>query len=215
MEHIFIVNPFAGKKEGLKIIPEIEKYFSARNQIQYKIIITEYKGNATEIAREYANKNGCSIYAVGGDGTVCEVLNGMINSQNNLGIIPCGTGNDLTKRIEEKYEVEFTLSNVIEGRTLKVDALKINDRYLLNVGSLGFDAEVLRSFLFLKEKTPIKGKLLYNIAIVGNIIRTLTLNKKYSLKIEIDGKYIEGDYFLLAFANGRYYGGRNATCSSS
>lgn len=113
----------------------------------------------------------------------------------------------MAKRIEEKYKVCYELSKIIEGTTVEIDVLKINNKFLLNIGSLGFDAEVLKSFLFLKEKTPIKGKVLYTVAIVGNIIRTLALNKKYTLRIEIDGEYIAGDYFLLAFANGRYYGG--------
>ena len=79
MKLLFIVNPIAESGSALRAIPFIEEYCKQRN-IEYEIIKTEFKGHATELARNAISEQYHGIVAVGGDGTAMEVANGLIGS---------------------------------------------------------------------------------------------------------------------------------------
>ena len=93
----FIVNPIAGGKHGRKTrktVSIIETVLKEKN-IEYKIHVTRYKGHAKDIASAIIDKGATDVIVVGGDGTLHEVINGFSNFERvNLGLIPCGTGND-------------------------------------------------------------------------------------------------------------------------
>ena len=92
----FIINPSAGKHKNLKKLEkDIKKIFP-----QAEIIYTKYAGHAKELALEAAQKNYETVIAVGGDGTINEITQGLVNSQTALGIIPCGSGNGFARLIK-------------------------------------------------------------------------------------------------------------------
>ena len=98
MKHVFIINPISGKGHALEFIWEIENYFKI-NGGDYEIIKTERISHATEIAKEYCKKyQEVTIYSVGGDGTMKEILDG-IQENAIMCVIPGGTGNDFYKSI--------------------------------------------------------------------------------------------------------------------
>src|SRR5690554_3522646 len=99
MKHIFIVNPIAGKGKTLNIIPVINKYFEQKPKDTCEIVLTEGPGHAIKIARAVTSQGTGRVYSVGGDGTLNEVLNGMIHSDFSLGVIPMGSGNDFIKTL--------------------------------------------------------------------------------------------------------------------
>lgn len=114
MKHIFIVNPISGKGKTLKTVDRIKKVCEEEH-LDYKIHYTEYPKEATKIARKYRfSKN--IIYSVGGDGTLNEVLNGIVGTKNLLGVIPSGSGNDFYKTLskidEEKGEKNPETSDI-------------------------------------------------------------------------------------------------------
>ena len=109
MKHIFIVNPTAGKGKALNTVKQIEKICKERN-IEYEIHYTKASKDATKIARKYFLKKYI-IFSVGGDGTLNEVVNGIIGSKNMLGVIPCGSGNDFYKTLE-KIDDEYPVIDV-------------------------------------------------------------------------------------------------------
>ena len=115
MKHVFIVNPLAGGGKSLKILKKIEKVCTEKN-IDYTIRLTKAPKDATKIAREYENLQ-CIIYSVGGDGTMNEVLNGIVGSKNLFGILPAGSGNDFHRLLMAMDEISPT-----------IDIGKINDR---------------------------------------------------------------------------------------
>jgi YegS/Rv2252/BmrU family lipid kinase len=206
MKHLFIINPAAGKGKTLKLIPIIESIFKDRKEDELFIEITKETGHATEIARKYSSKDVYRIYSVGGDGTLNEVLNGMINSTSSLAVIPSGTGNDFIKSIynfTKQHSVEDILLKVINGREKNIDLCEVNDRYFINIASIGFDAEVAYNTIRLKKLPLISGNLAY---IIGIIITVFKYNS-YRISLNIDGKVINLNGLLVAVANGRYYGG--------
>lgn len=205
MKHLFIINPAAGKGKTLKIIPLIEKIFKEKKE-EYIIKITEGAGHASEIAKKYSSLEDYRIYSVGGDGTLNEVLNGMADSSSTLAVIPSGTGNDFIKSIynySRKENIENILKKMINGKEKYIDLGIFNNRYFINIASVGFDAEVAYNAIKLKKLPFIGGKLAYILA----IIITVFMFNHENLHIEIDNIKFNLQSLLVAVANGRFYGG--------
>ncbi len=197
MQDIFIINPKAGKKNATDYIPLI------KSALPDAIIrITEYPLHATEIAKEYSHlQSPCRIFSLGGDGTLNEVVNGMIDTQNILGVIPCGSGNDFIRYYTQNFS--NILERTLEGTIIPVDVMKINNLYSLNIISIGFDAEIALSANKFKNLPFIPSRLAYSISIVYNLLKL----HFYEATIEVDGIVYDNKWILSAFANGRYYGG--------
>lgn len=204
MHHVFIVNPVAGKSRAYKMIDKIKDRFENFDQA-YEIRITEAPGHAKKIAQESVLDNRpVRLYSVGGDGTLNEVLNGMAGSHAELGIIPCGSGNDAVRSFYNCTDPVELIKVLPTSPSALVDLGKFNDRYFINIASIGFDAEVvLKSRLF--RKFPLlSGPMTYVLGVLAAIISL----KKYRLKITIDDSLqVEKDFLLTIFANGSYYGG--------
>lgn len=202
--HLFIVNPVAGKGHTLRIIPEIEALME-KHSLPYKIEITEAPGHATVIAKEYIKEGrNLRIYAVGGDGTLNEVLQGVVGSDACLGIIPAGTGNDFIKSFCAIRDPVKLLPFLVHADPVPVDVCKMNDRYFLNIASAGFDADVVASTQRLKRLPLMKGKIAY----IGGILLSLIRKKNIQATFVLDNETIVMKSLLLAaFANGRFYGG--------
>jgi len=202
VKHLFIINPKAGKGRTLGLIPEIKSAFSKLDE-DYIIEVTEYPGHASIISKEYTSKGIYRVYAVGGDGTLNEVLNGMVNSSSFLGVIPCGSGNDFVKSIYGEKSNKVFVNQIINGNIKKIDLGKIENRYFLNISSVGIDAEVVSNALDFKKIPFISGTLAYLISAITTILNYCS--KK--VELIIDGERINIDLTLFAVANGRYYGG--------
>lgn len=202
MEHVFIVNPAAGNGRPLKFIPRIEGFFKKIGE-KYKLVLTERPGHATLIAREYAGREDLRVYSVGGDGTLNEILNGMAGKSSSLAVIPGGSGNDFVRSICARPGSEDILTRTVKGEEKLVDLATINDRYFINISSVGFDAQVAVNTSKYKRSPFVGGSLAYLAA----VLETLRKYKSSFIKMVIDGKRMEFRSLLAAVANGRYYGG--------
>ena len=190
MKHIFIENPISGKGKTLKAVDRIKKVCEEEN-LDYEIHFTEYPKDATKIARKYRfTKN--IIYSVGGDGTLNEVLNGIVGTKNLLGVIPAGSGNDFYKtlsKIDEEYPV--------------IDIGKVNDRYFINIISIGIDAEVANNVSLMKKR-KVPTNQIYN----ASLIYTFFKYKYKDIELLIDEKeQKKGKCTILTICNGQVYGG--------
>lgn len=190
MKHIFIVNPISGKGKTLKAVDRIKKVCEEEN-LDYEIYFTEYPKDATKIARKYSfTKN--IIYSVGGDGTLNEVLNGIVGTKNLLGVIPAGSGNDFYKtlsKIDEEYPV--------------IDIGKVNDRYFINIISIGIDAEVANNVSLMKKR-KVPTNQIYN----ASLIYTFFKYKYKDIELSIDEKEQKKEKCtILTICNGQVYGG--------
>lgn len=184
MKYLFIINPKSGKGKSLEISKIIKRYMKEKN-IDCEFICTNKKSDATFIANLYKNKVDC-IYSVGGDGTLNEVVNGIIGGNSKLGIIPVGSGNDFYKTFK-----------ATENDSIDVGV--INDsKYFINITSVGLDADIADYANYLKD---------HNYP--NNIVYILSLIKNYfkfkPIKTNIDN--LDNNITLLAICNGMYYGG--------
>lgn len=202
MKHLFIINPTAGNGKALKYKSIIEDYFKYRNE-KYDIRITERAGHAIEILRNYDYSEECNVYSIGGDGTLNEVINGLINKNASLGIIPAGSGNDFVRSYMNEIDFKDILKRTIEGKSKDIDIGCINNQYFINISAVGFPADVNKNAKIFKNSRMIPGSLAY---IFGAIV-SLFKFKYPKIKFIIDGVELNDEMFLVAIANGRCYGG--------
>jgi YegS/Rv2252/BmrU family lipid kinase len=202
MKHLFILNPAAGKGRTVRLIPEINSCCESRG-LDYQIAVTEYPGHATEIAAAYSKEQPLRIYSVGGDGTLNEVLNGMAGSGSSLGVIPSGSGNDFIRSIPGTQLKGDLVKQAVEGTEQFIDYGRVNDKYFINISSLGFDAEVVYQTGHYKKLPLITGELAYMLG----ILTTILVGKSNYMEVRIDDRVISGKSLLTAVGIGRFYGG--------
>lgn len=207
MIHLFILNAFAGTRDTT---PELKAKIEALGMDNAVIEYTQHEGGAEDIARLYAEKGEpLRVYACGGDGTANEALQGLWGHEDAaLGIIPVGTGNDYVRSLPAREEDFLDLEKMIRGDTITVDLLKCEDRYALNVISVGYDCEVADRAQRNKRLPLMSGSLAYKLAIV----QCLLTKRKHHFTPIADGCEIpvpEGynGRMLAVAAKGMYYGG--------
>lgn len=207
MKHIFIVNPAAGKSAALPSLLSKITYAAKELDIDYEIYHTVTVGDATkyvaEKCREYPNER-FRFYSCGGDGTMNEVVNSLVgNPMAELAIVPAGTGNDFIRIFSHKENFN-DIKKIINGSSIKIDAVRYNDRYSLNILNIGFDCDVVSAVEEIKRNPLIPKSMSYSAAVMQ------TLTRKYGKMFKViteDGKVIGGEHLLALFANAQYYGG--------
>ena len=207
VKHLFIVNPAAGNGIALRMARTIGKLFRELKQkykdIDYEIVFTRYEGHATEIARDFSSTGDYRIYAVGGDGTLNEVLNGMVGTGSTLACIPGGSGNDFIKSVVKKFDRRRILLDTILGTEKEVDLGMADGRYFLNIASLGFDANVVKNAEKYKTGPIVPNKISYLLSVISTAMDI----KPEKVRIIADGEVFDEEVFMVAVANGKYYGG--------
>ena len=196
----FIVNPSAGQGRYKRVIHDIEQVMS-EGQHHYDIAIPSYKGEATLLAKNFASDHDV-VVAVGGDGTVNEVINGLVGTNAILGIIPAGTGNGFAREFGLPLHPREACKVLLNGYTRWIDIGKANDRYFVGVAGLGFDALIAK---FVGEMFgPLRGLWIYFFA--GMLV--FNRYKPSPINIVIDSESLEARPLVVAIANTKRYGGR-------
>ncbi len=201
MKTYFIVNPTSGNKTALKTI----KSLINGKDFDYEIIETEYAHHAISIVKGIGEKGEeCRVFACGGDGSLFDVVNGAVGFDNiEVGIIPCGSGNDYIKYFGEKKYFS-TYDYIQSGKSMPIDLIKFNDKYCVNIASIGMDAYVCQQKEKMKFLSKISGKLAYIVALFITFI--FHMSEKFKVKIG-DDEFFEKELMFIVAANGRYYGG--------
>ncbi|HEX9204876.1 MAG TPA: diacylglycerol kinase family protein [Candidatus Deferrimicrobiaceae bacterium] len=192
-----IYNPVAGPNRGNRI-DRIREHLSSRGA-DFRIRKTGGPGDAVLMAREAAYTGAETVVAVGGDGTINEVANGLAGSATRLAAIPLGTGNVFAKEFSLPPTVEGCLALLTEGKTLSVPLARANERYFVLLASAGFDAEVVERMTH-RQKNAL-GLAAYVLVGLRHILRPQPV-----LWIEFPGRErIEAQSVIVA--RGRKYGG--------
>jgi YegS/Rv2252/BmrU family lipid kinase len=202
------MNPAAGKGTHFhELIDDIHKVCD-RRQVYYAVHITEKKREATEFVKKMCEtcNEPMRFYACGGDGTIKEVAEGMIGYDHaELGIIPMGTGNDFVRNFEHPERL-FHIDAQLDGESRKIDIMKYNDRYAINLINIGFDCEIAKQVALNRRNIFIPSKIAYTAGIAQKITQLGTAT--VDAKIYYDGVLYKGDRNnqICIFANGAYYG---------
>jgi diacylglycerol kinase (ATP) len=207
-----IVNPAAGAGKSGKLWPEIMGHFKG-NGLRFDHHITEAPGHATELAREAAKAGYEMVVAVGGDGTIHEIVNGLYASGNLgdalLGIVSTGTGSDYVRTVGVSKNYKDACQSFLKPKILSVDLGMVNyrqngkemERLFVNFAGTGFDAEIVR-------RTTHQFKYLGALPsyLMGALTTLITYRNKEVL-LKLDGQESIRKVCTVIMNNGRYGGG--------
>jgi diacylglycerol kinase (ATP) len=208
-----IVNPVAANGAVGKHWLRIRDFLQAEGA-SFDAVFTEEPGHAIQLARQALDDGYRTIVAVGGDGTVNEVLNGLVvngavDPEVALGIIPWGTGADFSRTVgiprhymeAGRQLLRFETRPVDLGRIICLREGQEVERYFINAAGLGFDGEVAE----LANRFPkvLGGTITYLICL---FISLVTYRNK-NVELSFDGQHVRGRINSVIVCNGRYLGG--------
>jgi diacylglycerol kinase (ATP) len=194
-----IANPAAGRGRSRELVARIVEIFTSR-RAAFDLDYTRGPGDAARIARESAGEFDV-IVVIGGDGSINDIIPGMLFSPWPLGIIPAGSGNDFIKSLNISSRLENAVDTVLRGEAKVIDVGRINGRFFANGVGMGFDAAVNRESYAVNNSK--RGLLLY----VWALARTLGKYDPVALKITMNGETFARDTFMLTVGNGTTVGG--------
>ncbi|HEY8469564.1 MAG TPA: diacylglycerol kinase family protein [Longimicrobiales bacterium] len=206
---VVILNPVAGGGRARRLRAEIERELEAR-RIGFSLERTEGPGHARELARAAATNGASVVVAAGGDGTVHEVVNGLLGAAAEqpraptLAVLPVGTGNDFVKAIYPSSARVRTYRALDGGLIRRLDVGRAEwdgqVEYFVNGLGTGVDVEVVRRIARLP---PLPGVLRYLVA----AIQALRGFRPVPLRVSLDGHGLEQRAMLFAVGNGPCQGG--------
>jgi diacylglycerol kinase (ATP) len=197
-EKIFlIINRYAGHKEGAKAVETVIPYLK-KNGYLVEYSFTNHPGHATELAAKAAEDGFDLVVAVGGDGTVNEVAQGLIGTNTSMGIVPMGSGNGLARELGISMNMHKSAQALVKGEDLQLDVCKLNDQQFLCTSGIGFDAMIADKM----SKAASRGLLKYAQLVIQESI----FFKPLDVRMKIDGVLIEESVFLITFANASQFG---------
>ena len=194
---LFIINKYSGtgyqsNLEGL-ILNACE-----HNDIECSIEFTKGVGHATVLAKEGSQKGFNTIVAVGGDGTVNEVAQGLVHSSTAMGILPKGSGNGLARHLGISMNLNQALKELLSGHKTPIDTFTVNSRLSINVSGIGFDGHIANLF-----SSGVRRGLLGYIKL---ITKEYFAFNEFEIELINDNTVIRQKNFIMAIANSSQYG---------
>lgn len=212
----FIINPHAGSGKTLsEWASAVRKLDSGR--VEYTTVLTDHRFHATALAWRAADEGYRKIVAVGGDGSVHEVFNGILRwcdekgcdpFEFTIGVIPIGSGNDWIKSLGVPHDMNKVIALISEGTNAGEDVVKVTGAsgkvcWMANIGGAGFDSHVCERVNRQKERGR-RSRMIY-----FNALRhTLFAAKPICVSVVADGEIVySGPVYSIGIGNGMYSGG--------
>ena len=199
-KYFLIVNLIAGRGRCKAIFPKVKLELDRRH-IDYDLHYTNEPLEAVDVAKMGIEAGFTRIAAMGGDGTVNEVSNGLLGADVTLGVIPAGTGNDFVRMMGIPSDPLAALDVLTHGAERTVDVGRVAaDRYFVNGLGIGIDAKVARDVLAMER---LRGAPAYLYAAVKEVFRF----PAFDVRIQSPGWEASVNCLSLGIANGKYCGG--------
>tara|TARA_B000000557_G_C20798425_1_gene454353 strand:+ start:1044 stop:1931 length:888 start_codon:yes stop_codon:yes gene_type:complete len=194
-----VVNPHGGLKKGLGILEKVQPIFE-ENDCELTILKTEYAGHGKDYAYEVDFTNYDGFCAIGGDGTMHEIINGMLKRPDKrqlpIGLVTGGTGNSFMHDLD-CLEPENAAKRILTGRERPIDIAKVDANgetlYAFNIVGWGMPTDIN----ILAEKMRWLGEQRYNVASILEVLK----GKRRLAKLIIDGNTVVGDYGFILGCN--------------
>ena len=205
---MIIVNPTAGGGRAGRLVPWLRERLATRPEIRLEV--TGRPGEAEALAAAALREGRGRVVAVGGDGTVQEVVNGLCHAADamaSLGIVPVGSGNDLARSLALPSDPAEAWRAAIGRVTRSIDVARATngagrERSFASAGGIGFDAQVAAAM------TDRRGWRASRAGYLLTAIAELRRFENRPVRVRLDGaEPIIGPAFMVAFANGAFYGG--------
>ena len=199
---LMIVNPCSGKRKGFKALPKLHALFEDAG-----FLVTDYltrsRADATRAAIEMANDFDV-IVGVGGDGTLNEVVSGVLSAENRplVGYIPSGTTNDFARSLGIPRKISRAARAIVDGGEIPFDIGRFADRRFCYIASFG-------AFVKSAYSAPqrLKNLLGHTAYILRGIADVATINHPHHIRLECDEMKVEGDFIFGAISNSTSFAG--------
>jgi diacylglycerol kinase (ATP) len=204
-----VANPTAGRGRGAKLIPKVDALLRAL-EVNHTLSISEGPEDPERLAREAATGGADVVAALGGDGHVGAVANGIMGTGAALAVIPAGTGNDFARHLGLDRKDPLAAVRLLAAPAIrKTDVVRITtadgERYYVNVGGAGFDSEVNEHANGVKI---LRGTAKYIYSTFVQLARF----KAGNFTVKVDGEEHAFRGMMLAVGNASSYGGGMLVC---
>lgn len=219
---LFVVNPIAGNGRAHGLAPRIEAWLRDRG-LTARLLETRERGHAERLASTAGDLGHDRVVVVGGDGTIQEVVNGLLtagrapgNGVPALGVVPAGNGNDLVRNLALPLDPMAALAVALGETTRSIDvAVASGDdgrrRHFAVAGGVGFDARV--AHVMYGHRLPWqRGRAGYFLSTFFELLRFRNHRLRIALDTPDGERAVERSSLLVAFANGPFYGGGMQIC---
>jgi diacylglycerol kinase (ATP) len=200
-----ILNPYAGRWTALKRKDEVEAALKSAG-IQYEMVVTEGPNHGTQLADEALQQGFSPIISAGGDGSISEVINGMMQACEGrscdvpFGILPLGSANDLVDNLNLPRDLHASARLISAGRTRRMDLCQVNGRYFDNNAAIGLEPFIT---LIQQKINRLHGSLRYLVA----TLRGVLANPQWTMMLEWEGGNFHGPVTLVTVGNNPRTGG--------
>lgn len=211
---LVIANPRSRSGRTGRSWPEIERQL--RDSLgDLEVVFTERPRHATVLAREASERGVKTIVVGGGDGTISEVVSGVLSSsapeEVSIGLLPLGSGGDLLRTVGVPGGLAAACDVITQGRVRQVDAGRVryvdrtgqrSEGWFVNEASMGLSADVAQQVDHMPKR------LGGEVAFAAGAVRSIARLRPSRVRVVADGKRVhEGETTLVAIANGRCFGG--------
>jgi diacylglycerol kinase (ATP) len=202
-----ILNPYAGRWKASEQREEAE-FALERSNIDFDIALTEHPGHGSELAYQAVLQGYSPIIAAGGDGSISEVMNGMVRAFREtgsspaipLGLLPLGSANDLVVNLNLPLSLDEAAKVIAEGHCRKMDICKVNSRYFDNNSAVGLEPTIT---LIQQNITKVRGIIRYLLAVIIGVMQ----NPQWIMRLEWDRGEYHGSVSLVTVGNNPLTGG--------
>ena len=214
MNSLVVVNPHSGGGRAGRTFPDIRRVIERRLG-PVKVAVTDRPGHAIELAREGVAGGAELVIAVGGDGTLHEVVNGVLDAQvgASVGYVGQGTGGDFRRTMGIEHRLDAYVGALASGRERRIDAgrLRYRDpegatrtRWFVNIVSVGMGGLVDRYVA--QTSKALGGKAAYFWASTRALARCQRTRLRCDVTLAGQREERSVETFMLAICNGRYFG---------
>lgn len=193
----FIINPISGKKHKDHLPEQIKSHLDL-SQFDYEITVSEYAGHAKLLAQEAVDSHYDILAVAGGDGSINEVGTRLIGTDIALAVIPCGSGNGLSRCLDIPLDPIKALEVINKNQRKKIDTVEVNGLPFISISGTGYDAKVADDY----SKDPRRGFETYFKYILRNYITM----KERTYSIVMPDETLDVDAFFISFANSNQMG---------
>ncbi len=194
---LFLVNPVSGTRSK-QSLPDLVAAAAEKHNARFELFHTVASGDYSFIKEKIREHGFTEVIMCGGDGTVNTVVQQLLDTPVNFGIVPLGSGNGLALSAGIPKQTAKALDIVFTGRAVPVDAFSINGAFACMLCGLGFDAQVAHNFARQKKR----GLLTYT----RQSIRHFFNASPYSFEIQLDNTSFTTEAWFISIANSNQFG---------
>ncbi len=199
-----ILSGYGGRLPVQAKVNQVEQALQSTD-LKYELELTHHPHHAIDLACRAAQEGWPVIVAAGGDGTVNEVVNGLMQAAGDeeigrLGILPLGTGNDLADGLKLPRDLKLACERLRAGCTRLIDVGQVNDRYFVNNAAVGLEAIVTMNH---RQMRWVKGNVRYILAALKTVLQA----QVWQMRLIWDHGDFEGPMAVVSVGNSNRTGG--------